>query len=66
MLENIEADVQAVIEFAYRGIAAVNLGTRVLDVYYAANIFGMKTLCVSRCPLLLQKHADRWIVGDLR
>ena len=40
--------VQTIINFAYRGAAAVDFAAHALELYKAAHIFGIETLRVSR------------------
>ena len=44
--------VRMIIDFAYRGAAAVDLAAHALELYDAAHIFDIKTLRVSRCALV--------------
>ena len=52
VIKQVEAPiVQAIIDFAYRGAAAVDLAAYAFELYDAARIFGIKTLHVSRFTL---------------
>ena len=66
VIEEIEAPiVQMIIDFAYRGAAAVNLATHTLELYDAAQIFGIEMLRVSRISRSLPLHGKRSFVGSV-